>query len=132
MAGTDIAAALDEIRQRAEAATRGPWEAEDDEDCWRLFGNAGFSGRHPLQLLKAPKHGTPYAEYVPGPADADFIVAARSDIPRLLAAVQTALDAAAGWAGNQGVSLAGEARRDCGRQLRDRLEGALLSADDDA
>ena len=60
------------MRERAQAATRGPWEAEDDEDCWRLFG-AVTPNMHPLQLIKAPKHSTPYAEYWPGEADSAFI-----------------------------------------------------------
>jgi hypothetical protein len=60
------------MRERAEAATRGPWEAEESDDCWQLFG-AVTPHTHPLQLIKAPKHGTPYAEYWPHAADSAHI-----------------------------------------------------------
>jgi hypothetical protein len=90
MTDARLAAELAAIRERERAATRGPWEGEDDEDCWRLFGATG-TGLHPLQILKAPKRGTPYAEYWPREDDAKFIVAARSDVPSLLAAVEAVL-----------------------------------------
>jgi hypothetical protein len=91
MADTGPAAAyLAEARAVTDAATKGPWEADDDEDCWRLFG-AVTGILHPMQLIKAPKHGTPYAEYWPNEADAAFIVASRSFVPRLLAAVEAVL-----------------------------------------
>jgi hypothetical protein len=91
MADDRLAVELAAIRERERAATRGPWEGEDDEDCWRLFGATG-TGLHPLQILKAPKHGTPYAEYWPRKNDAEFIAHARSDVPRLLAAVEAVLE----------------------------------------
>ena len=37
-----------------------PWRAEEDQDCVRIF-------RGELQIIKAPKHGTPYQEYWPEP-----------------------------------------------------------------
>lgn len=73
------------------AHTAGPWWAEDSADCWRLMGGAAHPHAHGMQILKAPKHGTPYAEYWPHAADAALIVAA----PDLLAAceaLQSALD----------------------------------------
>jgi hypothetical protein len=93
-------AALEEIREREQAATRGPWWFDEDDLMWRLHGvhavmppfMEGFPEQvlnH--QILKAPKQGTPYAEYWPCPADASFIVAARSDVPRLLKALEAAL-----------------------------------------
>jgi hypothetical protein len=66
-------AAAELIRTRAEAASPGPWISDDDEQCWRLHSDP--DPRFPTtQILKAPKHGTPYAEYWPDPADADHIV----------------------------------------------------------
>lgn len=56
------------VRERAAAATRGPWWAEEDESCWQLRGVAISR-----QILKAPKRGTPYAEYWPEEADAAWI-----------------------------------------------------------
>jgi hypothetical protein len=75
------AAAL--MRERAEAATPGPWWSDEDENCWRLHGVA-FRTPPALfpdgsvmipeqivnkQIAKAPKHRTPYAEYWPDAAD---------------------------------------------------------------
>lgn len=90
------ASALDGIRQLERAATRGPWKAEEGDDHWQLFG-AVTVHMHPLQLIKAPKHGTPYAEYWPSEADSAFIAAARADVPRLLKAVEAALKLADDW-----------------------------------
>jgi hypothetical protein len=78
------AAILDGWHQVEQAATRGPWEAEETARCWMLFG-AVTPRLHPLQLIKAPKRGTPYAEYWPGEADSVFIAAARAIVPVLLA-----------------------------------------------
>src|SRR5262245_46458349 len=68
------------IRARSEAATEGPWRAEESTDTWTLHG--GPIGAH--QILKAPKRHTSYAEYWPNDADAEFIAHARTDVPRLL------------------------------------------------
>lgn len=88
---------IEAIRQRAEAATPGPWWDDSDENCWRLHG---VHGRIPVtlggvtidqvmnhQIIKAPKRNTPYAEYWPNEADAAFIRHAREDIPALLAEI---------------------------------------------
>jgi len=37
-----------------------PWYADESEDCVRIF-------RGNLQIIKAPKHDTPYEEYWPDP-----------------------------------------------------------------
>ena len=71
------------IQARADAATPGPWEAVDTDQHWSLHMQD-----FPMQILKAPKQGTPYAEYWPNTADAAFIVAARTDVPALLAEVK--------------------------------------------
>jgi hypothetical protein len=78
-------------RQAEQAATPAPWETEDSESCWKLFG-AVRPYAHPLQLIKAPKRDTPYAEYWPGAADSDFIVAARTAMPALLAVASGVLE----------------------------------------
>lgn len=56
--------------------TRGPWWSDESGNCWRLHGVHGYIPAIPdlgigeqvvnHQILKAPKHGTPYAEYWPG------------------------------------------------------------------
>lgn len=76
--------AAEGMRKAAEAATKGPWWADDSDLCWRLHGvgfrvppppGAEWIGEQVLnkQILKAPKSGTPYAEYWPGEADAKWI-----------------------------------------------------------
>ena len=105
-------AALEEIRGRERQATPGPWWFDEDDEVWRLHGVADaiapqLDGLIPEQvinhqIIKAPKQGTPYAEYWPNAADAAFIVAARTDVPRLLAALDEVLKLAgeakpAGW-----------------------------------
>ncbi|MFF2612672.1 hypothetical protein [Kitasatospora sp. NPDC058046] len=79
---------LDAIQARADAATPGPWRATDDDDTWRMHGTHPRIPGMKWQILKAPKANTPYAEYWPSPADAEFIVQARQDVPALLARVQ--------------------------------------------
>jgi hypothetical protein len=44
-----------------------PWHADEDEDCVRIF--RGF-----YQIMKIPKHGTPYAEYWPEPEQLEWIL----------------------------------------------------------
>jgi len=75
------------------AATEGPWWFDEDEHCWRLHGVAWRMPADPpipeqvmnKQILKAPKKGTPYAEYWPDAPDAAFIAAAWSIVGELLA-----------------------------------------------
>jgi hypothetical protein len=74
--------ALDEAEYLARQATAGPWWSEDSDDCWKLQGVAFVAPADELipeqvvnkQILKAPKRGTPYAEYWPNAADAEHIV----------------------------------------------------------
>ncbi|MFT2721650.1 hypothetical protein ACMT4L_16790 [Deinococcus sp. A31D244] len=93
-----------------EGHTAGPWYGEDAPRTWQLFARRvepwpdgtpidlrddspeGME-LHPLQILKAPKKGTPFAEYWPEPADAALIAAA-PDLRALLAETAAALAAA--------------------------------------
>ena len=96
-----VAAALAEIRERHALATPGPWWSDQDERCYRLHGvafriPAQAGGVIPEQVMnkqiaKAPKQGTPYAEYWPDAADDTFITHAWEDMQRLLAALEAAL-----------------------------------------
>ena len=63
-----------------EAATSGPWFTQENADTWQLFG--GLHGN--LQLVKAPKHGTNYAEYWPDEEDAKFIAESREGWPEAI------------------------------------------------
>jgi hypothetical protein len=96
-----LTAELAAIKERAGKATAGPWWFDEDDQVFRLHGVykiiPSFMEGIPdqilnHQILKAPKTGTPYAEYWPNEADAAFIVAARTDVPRMAAAVERALE----------------------------------------
>lgn len=75
--------AAEKLRSLAEDSTPGPWWSDDSEDSWRLHGvgmriPAQLDGLIPeqivnKQILKAPKHSTPYAEYWPNAFDAELI-----------------------------------------------------------
>lgn len=58
-------------------ASEGPWHFTDTEDVWMLFG--GFNGH--MQLIKAPKNSSEYAEYWPETDDAVFISETRAALP---------------------------------------------------
>jgi hypothetical protein len=70
---------LDQIEARAEAATPGPWEAV------RGFQGEEFVG---IRVDDRPNIFTTIAEDTLTRADADFIAAARADVPVLVARVR--------------------------------------------
>lgn len=70
-----------------QAATPPPWLWDESDTTMRLIGDFG-PNRHGMQILKAPKKGTPYAEYWPNEADAAFIAAARDGWPWALGEIQ--------------------------------------------
>ena len=85
--------AAEKMRGLAYAATEGPWWFDEDEHCWRLHGVFGRIPADPpipeqvmnKQILKAPKSGTPYAEYWPDAADAAWITAMHPGVGLLIA-----------------------------------------------
>ena len=75
---------LDAIRARCDAATPGPWHVDGstyDEDCYEHLAPYGLAG--PDDRLLWSCGGGEYAH--PDMATAQFIAAARTDIPALLA-----------------------------------------------
>ena len=75
---------LDAIRARCEAATQGPWRVDGstyDEDCNEHLAPYGLEG--PNERLIWSSGGGEYAH--PNMETAQFIAAARTDIPALLA-----------------------------------------------
>jgi hypothetical protein len=72
---------LKAIRERAEAATAGPWESTTP---------AAYEGAPDAAWLKAPRGTDFYTDYDGGirQADAAFIAHARADVPALLALVE--------------------------------------------
>lgn len=108
------------IRARCDAATKGPWYAEDGENTWSLHQVYG-----PLQILKAPKRGTPYAEYWPNKADAALITHARTDLPACLDTIE---------AQAQRIEVLEKALADAHKLIRDQSaeinrQDKILSAD---
>jgi len=49
-----------------------PWHADESDDCVRIF-------RGDLQIIKAPKHGTPYEEYWPDPKMLEWVLDALNE-----------------------------------------------------
>jgi len=49
-----------------------PWHADESDDCVRIF-------RGDLQIIKAPKHGTPYEEWGPEPNMLEWILDALNE-----------------------------------------------------
>lgn len=69
---------LDEIQARADAATDGPWLFAWDGETWTVkTENGPVSGENPDRVALEVEH-----------ADAAFIAHARTDIPRLVAALR--------------------------------------------
>jgi hypothetical protein len=76
-------AALAEIRDREQSTVPGPWEARETSASWELIlGN----DRYHRALVRAPK-----TEAWPGTANGEFIAHARTDVARLLAALDAVL-----------------------------------------
>lgn len=88
---------LDQIRDRAANATEGPWEAMgfddtpgDEGSC--ILAGTGMDERAIAYSIPYPWH--PEDQTI---ADAEFIAAARTDIPRLLAAIDAVTALAKAW-----------------------------------
>jgi hypothetical protein len=80
----NIAEKIAEYRKMLAAATPGPWIVSEDDDMWQLFG--GNYGH--MQILKAPKRGTDYAEYWPDKDEANLIVNSPEIISNLIGEVE--------------------------------------------
>lgn len=77
----ELLARVAELRKMVDSATMGPWRYMESRDTWTLHGEAReFKGKlkdgfgPSMQILKAPKHGTQYAEYWPNKEDSTLIV----------------------------------------------------------
>ena len=87
-----VAAELAAIRERADAAARGPWELFENhgidhaDEGWSKVYVTGEFGQ-PVAVA----YETGLLEPDDATENAAFIVAARSDVPRLLAAVEAVL-----------------------------------------
>lgn len=97
-----VAAWLAEVKERAEAATAEPWYAEPNTAAgrvWVAIGRKHFPDADMEPLFNFRSHDRTgnldnpeaVAAYRQREADAAFVVSARTDVPRLLAAVEAAL-----------------------------------------
>jgi hypothetical protein len=100
-----LAVDLAAIGERLNAATEGPWTLEIDHDDSDDAPFARFPYGFILPKPKIERRDSKYRDYDYlytevsdlAMADAGFLVAARSDVPRLLAAVEAVLDLIARW-----------------------------------
>ena len=76
---------LDAIQARCEAATPGPWYASDGYESWRVLSECSEDERGRPRIVF--DDGSAYGEYGAKCriADRDFLMAARTDVPALLA-----------------------------------------------
>lgn len=120
---------LDDIRQREQAATKGPWEAADYVDI-------DADGSYDLANVIAPDPAEPETAVL-GIAlgilrkDAGFIAHARTDIPSLLGALDAVLALADKWAALGPADdwaeggMADTVLADAGRAVRAAVNDAL-------
>ena len=100
---------LDAIRARCEAATPGPWELHDSGDSWRVYAQDEI----------VFDDGSAAGEYCTkcNEQDRDFFIAARTDVPALLAHVDE-LEAA--WRNERATfASCNRARQHCERECED-------------
>lgn len=112
---TDLPAWLQEIRDRADKATEGPWYVmEDDDDlCMCMVGVAkdpmnsygNYGNTIAITLLQVPRVAD--VDDARWDENADFIAHARADVPRLIGL----------------VGEMGEAIRDAAEVLQEHVEG---------
>ena len=76
---------VEEVLRLDREATPEPWSSDESDGCWRLHGTGIVPGC--VQILKAPKRDTPFAEYWPSSADAALITTYRSMAPLLARAL---------------------------------------------
>jgi hypothetical protein len=79
---------LDYFVMLCKACPPGPWDVEETVDTWVLFSAPAGEGLATVQILKAPKHGTPYAEFWPDQPTGELIRVCRTIIPTLVAEIR--------------------------------------------
>lgn len=85
----NIVQKLDEMQARCDAATEGPWTATfDDADRWTCITGQGRDLGGGLWMV-CPEVATCEGE---PDGDAEFIAAARTDMPRLIDALKAVLE----------------------------------------
>ena len=84
---------LDEIEARANAATEGPWEWEGEaKGEWEIGANSLVPSRRPDDPVLYGYGYDASGIEVKNPADAEFIAHARTDVPKMAAALRAVLE----------------------------------------
>lgn len=112
---------IDQIAARIEEATEGTWRT--DKHAYGVGVSYADKWDEDMQLFVETNGLT----YTPNTADAEFIANARTDLPRLLAAVRAVEELAEGW-GNIGYPATREqiaALRGAAALIRRALTKAL-------
>jgi len=130
----DPLAVLAAMKERAEAATSGPWITEERHGT--SITDEAWAG---VRIISVPDGETVAFAYLPDLLEPDeaeenciFIAAARSDMPALLAVAEAALKAAGEWErqaedlAGQGCTISPHERRECASTLRSVIAAALL------
>lgn len=94
------------VQQRADAATDGPWEADGTEvsQHWSRSQPWETVASNEIACMAYCYGGS--ARGIEREADAEFIAASRTDVPRLVAALTAALDELDEWGGRNSLGLA--------------------------
>ena len=132
---TELKALLDEMRQRCEAATPGPW-------WWDRLGDLRPTPHDEYGLDALIRWESIGEVPVLADGDAEFVAAARTDLPRLIAAVEAVLTLAEAWRYKgeygygpwqlgEGPDESGQALDDASSQLRAAVRAALIGDGDE-
>ena len=114
------------VQQRADAATDGPWEADGTEvsQHWSRPQPWETVASNEVACMAYCYGGS--ARGVEREADAQFIAASRTDVPRLVAALTAALDLADQWREMWGASASYDAQKD--RARAEEIEAVVTAA----
>ena len=89
---TDPRETLARIRAQADAATEGPWEVNGPDRPWATISHGSDSILHAYEqhhpYCEGCECGDPRSEVALSDEDAEFIAAARTDVPALLDALE--------------------------------------------
>ena len=93
---TDPRETLARIRKQADAATEGPWEVNGPDRPWATISHGSDSILHAYEqhhpYCEGCECGDPRSEVALSDEDAEFIAAARTDVPRLVDALEKVLE----------------------------------------
>lgn len=119
---------LDRMEELEQAATEGPWDSYRPNPAYRIYELCSTT---PQGLNETLAEVSGYN----ASADAEFIAAARSSVPKLLAAVEAVVEQADALdemaESPVGIGEVGSALRLAARSIRNAVNGALGDGGDD-